>query len=469
MIRCGRAPLRRSGVGTPPAVGESANRLRAQAVMIAFAGYSVMSLFDFELDVPWFVAVVAALLVMLRVSLGEPDPANRAPVVAGTAARFTGVLLLAGLAAMLWPTLVELRARQSFAKATDARQAGDDADFVTEAERAAAMSPREPFYLTQLALFYGDQSLGVRDNAERDRARDRCCECLRRALAIQPDQDYCHFNLGWLLLSQQSAEAEEHFRASARLSPYRGGVYLGVGLSLLGRNEPAAVTAFALEWLNDPHTLASPLWDGPPLSAFRARTVDALHRLADRWLQPEALASPDQERIRYVAALADWWLGRSTDTSVLVRCGSPAQRLFFQNLDAIERRSYAPSNPGAPASWERLYLAWRTPTVPSALDAEQPAFAAALRRRIGESPDSFIRLITGPTAPDAALVHFVQNGRPGYSIVMRNQDGFPVHDLYIFPENVLVEKYLSFLFPPKGHLPDRLLLAALRDLPAAPR
>jgi hypothetical protein len=483
VVDCGRTALQASGVSarrkagitpasgdsSPAATGEPATRLRAQAVLIAFAGCAVMSLFDFELDVPWFVATVAALLVLLKACSADSAPAAVVPVVAGQAARCTGLLLLAGFAAMLWPTLIELRARQSFAKATDARQAGDDVTFVMEAERAAAIAPREPFYLTQLALFYGDQSLGARDTTERARARDRCCACLGRALAIDPDQDYCHFNLGWLLLADQSAEAEEHFCASARLSPYRGGVYLGVGLSLLDRNEPAAVTAFALEWLNDPQSLASPLWDVPPLATLRPKIALALHRLADHWLEQEALLESDRDRIRYVAALADWWLGRSADTTTLIRCGSPAQRLFFQNLDAIERRSYTPSNPGLPAPWESLYLAWRTPTVPSALDADQPAFATALRRRIGESPDSFAQLITGPTAADAALVRFEQNERPGYSVVVRNQDGFPVHDLYIFPENVLVEKHLSFLFPPKGCLPDRLLLAALRDLPAAPR
>jgi hypothetical protein len=52
---------------------------------------------------------------------------------------------------------------------------------------------------------------------------------------------------------------------------------------------------------------------------------------------------------------------------------------------------------------------------------------------------------------------------------MRNQDGFAVRDLYIFPENLLVKEHLSFLFPQKGYLPDRLLLAALRDLTSAPR
>ena len=555
IVQCGMGILPMSGESVPrgmgilPMSGDSSQRgmgilpmwhghfahVWSLAVLIAFAGYAVMSLFDYQLDVPWFVAMVAALLVMLRVCSPGPAPATGvsrnyafeprprpqsaqtprtqcrsllarstsssvrqaqddperesngsgpracrgagdlpsvlASKLAPTPAMFrlTGALLLAGLAAMMWPTAFDLHARQLFAGAADARQAGDEAAFVAGAERAAAVSPREPFYLTQLAAFYGEQYLQAGDIAARDRARDRCCEYLRRALAIDPDQDYCQFNLGWLLLPQQPAEAEEHFRASARLSPYRGGVYLGVGLSLLARNEDSAATAFALEWLNDPHMLASPLWDEPPLSALRGRAAEALQRLAVRWLEHDALPAPDRDRIRYVAALADWWLGRSTDTTALIRFGSPEQRHFFQNLDAIERRSYTPSNTGAPGPWESLYLAWRGPTVPADLDADQPAFASALRRRIGAGQTSFARLLTQPTSTDAALLRLGRNERPGYSVLMRNQDGFPVRDLYVFPENLLVEKHLSFLFPKKGCLPDRLFLAALRDLTSAPR
>jgi hypothetical protein len=77
--------------------------------------------------------------------------------------------------------------------------------------------------------------------------------------------------------------------------------------------------------------------------------------------------------------------------------------------------------------------------------------------------------LTQPTSADAALMRLGRNERPGYSVLMRNQDGFPVRDLYIFQENLLVKEHLSFLFPQKGYLPDRLLLAALRDLTSAPR
>ncbi len=468
IFKCGMGILPVSGdgaitAGTMPAP-LSINPFRAQAVLIAFAGYAVMSLFDYQLDVPWFTFTVAALLVMLRISSVDPAVARPGSTVAAAPARLAGSLLLAGLAAMVWPTAWNMRARELFSAAADAREAGDTAAFVAGAERAAAVAPQEPFYPTQLAAFYGAQYLQADNETDRTRARDRCGEFLGRTLRIDPDQDYGHFNLGWLLLAQQPAEAGQHFRASARLSPYRGGVYLGLGLSLLGRDDDATAVAFALEWANDPHAVSSPRWDLPPLSAWHSRIATVLQRLAGRWLQEETLSATEQAQIRYVAALASWWGGRSADTAALIRDGSPEQRRFFQHLDAVERRAYAPAEPGAPEPWEQLYLAWRDNATPAARAVESSAFSAALRRRIGGHQESFIRLLTDPTAGDAALVRFGQNERPGYSVLARNQDGFPLRDLYIYPENLVVEKYASFLFPPRGYLPDRLLLQTVGQI-----
>ena len=451
----------RAGFGDPVLHSLAASRIRAQAVVIAFAGYAVMSLFDYQLDVPWFAATVAALLVLLRVAATNRAAEAAGPAPAMNSARLAGGLLFAGLAAMGWATAQDLRARQVFADAADAREAGETAAFVAGAERAAATAPNEPFYLTQLAAFQGEQYLRANDEAEQTRARDRCAEALRRTLLIDPDQDYCHFNLGWLLLAQQPAEAAGHFRASARLSPYRGGVYLGLGLSLLGRDGDAAATALALEWVNDPQAVSSPRWDQPPLSAWRGRIAASLHGLSARWLQGERLSAADRARIRYTAALIDWWIDPSADVAPLTRDGSPEQRFFFEHLDAIERHAFVPATPSHPAPWEQLYAIWRDGTVPAALDAGSPAFADALRRRIAKQRSSFVRLLTEPTAGEAGLVRFGQNERPGYSVLARNQDGFPLRDLYVYPENVLVERYASFLFPPKAGLPDRLLLATM--------
>lgn len=453
-----------AGFNDPALHAVAAAKLRAQAALIAFAGYAAMSLFDYQLDVPWFTAAVAALLVMLRISSIDPAVTGPVSTVPAVPARVAGGLLLAGLATMVWPTVSDLRARQLFSGAADARVAGDAAAFVAGAEQAAAVARQEPFYPTQLAAFYGGQYLQAGSAADQARARDRCCEYLRRALRIDPDQDYCHFNLGWLLLLEQPGEAGRHFRASARLSPYRGGEYLGIGLSLAGRNDGAAATAFALEWANDPHSVSSPGWDLPPLSAWRDRTAAALQRLTGRWLEEETLAESEKARIRYAAALAGWWAGRSADGAALIRDGTPEQRRFFQSLAAIERRAYAPAKPGPPAPWEQLYVAWRDNAVPAAIERDPPAFAAALRRRIAGHRGSFIGLLTGPVAGDPALVQFKQNERPGYSVLARNQDGFPLRDLYVYPENLLVEKYASFLFPQKGYLPNHLLLSTMNTL-----
>jgi hypothetical protein len=449
--------------------GATAGRLpvpliRTQAVLVAFAGYAVMSLFDYELDVPWFAFTVAGLLVMLRISSAGPAATGANSAAAPPAGRLAGGLLLAGLAAMVWSTVWDLRARQLFSGAADARETGDTAAFVIGAERAASIAPHESFYPTQLAAFYSNQYLQAGNETDRARARDRCCEFLRRTLRIDPDQDYCHFNLGWLLLAQQPVEAGGHFKASARLSPFRGGVYLGLGLSLMGRDDEAAAHAFALEWANDPHSVSSPLWDAPPLSDWRPRVAAELKNLAGRWLEEQNLSDSERSQIRYVSALAEWWVGHSADVAALIHDGSTAQRRFFQNLDAVERRTYAPAQPGVLHPWEWLYTAWRYDAVSPALGSEQPAFTAALRRRIDGNRPSFIRLLTAPVVGEAALVRLGQNERPGYSILARNQDGFPLRDLYIYPENLVVEKFASFLFPPKGCIPDRLLLETVSEI-----
>ena len=452
---------RRTGSAAP-----RLERLAPLAVTISAAGYAVVCLIDYQLDVPVFAAVAAALLVLWRASLSAGGEPARSPVIPPRLTRLLGGLLFVLLATALVSAPAELRARQAFAGAVEARDSGRDDAFVAGAERAAALAPWDTFYLTQLAAFYGEQQLHAEDAAVRARARASCIALLRRALAVDPDQEYCHFNLGWLLGAEDPAAAERHFRAAARLAPDRGGIYLGIGFCRLARGDrPAAVDAFALEWLNNPAALASPVWDDPTQAALRGDVRAALHRLSRRWLQSAGLPAPVQDQVGYVAALADWWTGASADTAVLIRRGRPDQRRFFANLPAVEARTYVPASP--PQPWERLYAAWREGADSAGLDTEPPATAAAIRRRFARTDTGFARLLTAPAGADHALVQLIRNQRPGYSVLQRNQDGYLLSDLYIFPENVLVAGYASFLFPPKGYLPSQLLLHSLADLPPA--
>jgi O-antigen ligase len=436
----------------PPAGGLAAG------AFAALTGYAVMALTDFQLDVPLMAAVVVALAVLWQV--------HRRPAAAGSprAARLLGSLLLAALALMLWPTVSNLRARQRFAAAADARLAGRRDAFVRGTEQAGALAPHESFYPVQLGAFYGEQYLHADAPAAQAADRERCAAAWRRALAINPDQEYCHFNLGWLLWLTDPAAADPHFRAAARLVPDKGGVYLGLGLSLLARDRRgAAVEALALEWLNDPQAMTSPLWTTPPLAAMRGDVAAAAHRQIARWLEAPALPDAVRRRLRYTAALLDWWLTGRGDAAVLERDGTAGQRRFFAALPAIEQRAFVPPA-GAHDPWIGLYAAWRDGT-----PLRGGALAAAVSRRLARDRDSFVRALTAPPADEDALVQITRNERLGYSVLMRNQDGFLLKDLYIFPENRLVLNYASFLFPPKGYLPASLLLARLNDPALAPR
>jgi len=437
-------------------------RLAGDGALTALAGYAVVALTDYQLDVPLFAVAVATLLVLLRVHRGP------APSVPARAARPLGVLLLAALALMLWPTLANVRARRLFAAAADAREAGRIGDFVRGTQAAAAAAPWEPFYPVQLGAFYAEQYLLAADPAAQAADREQCAAAWRRALAANPDQEFCHFNLGWLLWLQDPAGAAGHFRAAAKLAPDKGGVYLGLGLSLLaGGGKGAAVDAFALEWLNDPQAMTSPLWSTAPLAALRGDVAAAVRRQLARWLDDPRTPAAVGRRLRYVAALTEWWLTGRGDPDALARDGTPDQQRFFSALPAIELRSYVALAGRAPEPWEALYRAWHDGIpLPGAAD---PAFAAAVTRRLARERDSFVRALSAPPENEPDLVQVTRNELPGYSVLARNQDGFLLKDLYIFPENRLVRRYASFLFPPKGYLPDSLLLARLNDPALAPR
>jgi tetratricopeptide (TPR) repeat protein len=226
----------------------------APAAAVALTGYAVFSLFDWQLDVPifaWAVATFAALLA----APAEPTASRLTP------ARLVGAFTLAAFA------LVALFARRDPAPELNTRA-------------LALAAARQP---------------------ESDA---RAITFLRESLALNPDQEIAHFNLGWLLLTSDPAAAEKHFLSAAHLVPDKGGVYFGLGLARLnqGNRDPAA-RAFALECLNDPAFATSPWWRDPAIAATRDAAVAAFSdhlRAVGARLPAEAWAA---RQLPHVAAL----------------------------------------------------------------------------------------------------------------------------------------------------------------------
>ncbi|HEV8073510.1 MAG TPA: O-antigen ligase family protein [Opitutaceae bacterium] len=323
---------------------------------LALVGYGIFALTDFQLDVPIFLFLSAAGL------------AACAPPAAGFATpRVRAALALALIAAAaLISTL-------------------------------GGYDPTPALNLDALAL--------DRDPAQASRAR----ALFEKSLALNPEQEIAHFNLGWLILVSDPAAAEMHFLAAAHLVPDKGGVYFGLGLARLNQGrDAAAAQAFALECLNDPVFVASPWWRTSALAPLRASTgalVAQYYRELATRLPPSHWPGPEAH---YTSELSAWLFGRLPGRAVAAAATTPARRDFF---------------------------------------ARDPAPALLL------------------AAP--ALTY--RRERPGYPVLMRNLD-LPVPvDLFDVQENALATGPLAFLFPKKGWLPSPLLIEFLDNPRPSPR
>lgn len=197
------------------------NWRRSPPAAVTLAGYGLFALSDAQVDVPVFAAALAALAALLATpGTDSPTPARRLNLI---------MLLLAAMG------LIVLGGTR------------DRTPLLNSAALAIAKNPAR---------------------------HDRAVAWLNQSLALNPDQEIAHFNLGWLLVVPDPAAAENHFLAAAHLVPDKGGVYFGLGLARLNQGRPeAAAHAFALECINDPRFLASPWWTVPEIAALRDATA----------------------------------------------------------------------------------------------------------------------------------------------------------------------------------------------------
>lgn len=215
----------------------------------ALAGYAVFALTDWQIDVPIF----AGLTAVLAAQVAPP------PLPAGRSVRLLpGLVAIAGLAGFL-------RWAQT-----------DSAPILNSRALALARDPAQSAAAASL---------------------------LRESLALNPDQEIAHFNLGWLQLVTDPKAAEHHFLAALHLVPDKGGGYFGLALARLnqGRSTEAA-HALAMECLNDPAFLSSPWWREPAVAALRAPTAAELARLIEACRKEFPTGSWRATQLRHLAA-----------------------------------------------------------------------------------------------------------------------------------------------------------------------
>jgi hypothetical protein len=431
---------------------------RSPAVLAAaasLAGYAVFMLTDHQLDLPAMVALVAIALALLT---AHGAPARESSLATGP--RIVAVVhVVALLASPLYALGRDLLARRTYEQGVVAWEEKDTPAFVKALDRAAALTPYDPFFRHHAA----NQLLAVRE-AMPDPSGQH--ELLRAAssrfeasLQTKVHEELAHFNLGWLKLDlADPAAAARHFIAAARLVPDKGGVYFGLGLALQAAGKPeGAVRAFALEWINDPRSLTSPAWEIPVLAPLRpavqAETLKLYAQLRAR--DPQAARAEAWTR---------WWLGEPAATADLGQGFTAQAEAFARALPAIASRQAVHDD----AAWAGLYAAWLQADSAGTwqqVAPRDPTYAAALQRRALAHREDFRAFLAAPIGEEARLARTYRRQRTGYGVLALHPDGPPITDVYIVQDNRIVADFAAGLFPPKGWLPGRFLLALLPPNP----
>lgn len=445
--------------------GTAASALRARRTPIAYAaaaslfGYGLFSLTDHQLDLPVFGAMAAASLALLTAQ--NPTSPRRLPP--GAIRIGFGVLLVVGSGLAARSTFLDLRARQLYERALTALSENRPDDYLRALDAATSATPHDPFFDHQAAAWLLEQRPLVREPAKQSALTREAITRLERSLATGAHREYPHFNLGWLLLDTQPAEAARHFIAVVRCVPDKGGVYFGLGLAFNAQGNPtAARRCFALELINDPRQLTAPAWELPALAALRPAVQEEAIQLYTR-LRGEAAGAAT------IAAWTRWWRGDPVSPAEL-RPGFNAEsaRLTGALPAMMKRDALAPT--GDP--WTRAYLAWRAssgrstpdPSAFAALTGNDRDYATALARR-AQRTDDFRTFLAAPVGDDAALLRTLRRQRTGYGLLALHPEGPPISDVFVVQENRVISDFATGLFPAKGWIPGRFLLALLPDAP----
>lgn len=284
------------------------------ALAAGLAGAATVMLFDHPFATPVF-AVLAAAHLAAFATAHAPDPApdtdsdaesDADPTQEKLARKRRRQILACGIAALipaLYATTRDLAARRAYDQALDRAERGDASGYASGLRRAIALAPGDPYYPHLLASWL---ATGHPLSDTQARPPDEAAALLRQTLALNPDLEYAHYNLGWLLVTTHPDEAAEHFIRAARLAPQRGEVYFGLGCARLNLGDVnGAGRAFAAEWLLNPAFAWSPLWRQSPFDALKPR-VHALAAAAvrargdDPWrdLQTPAATGAAYRRLR---------------------------------------------------------------------------------------------------------------------------------------------------------------------------
>jgi uncharacterized protein involved in response to NO len=264
-----------------------ANQLTALPVSVfcGLAGYGVMSLTDYELEVP-AISMALVILVALLTSFSH-DFQN----ISSFSDKIRKGITLVGLASLATAIAVLVpiqRALYESEKGFEAYNRHDIPTFYTQLVKANYFNPNDPYYPLQISLVMQRQGLLAQSPKNQEEYYKRGAFWAEKAAKLM-NLTYTHENAGWAYVHlQKYQEAEKFFRETLDIdSTPRNSAYLGLAASLLKQEskKEEGTEALAKYLFMNPEFFRDRIWErGNSLPSYFLNVTEKLSDIYDRLL-----------------------------------------------------------------------------------------------------------------------------------------------------------------------------------------
>jgi uncharacterized protein involved in response to NO len=463
-----------------PLALEGNDRILTWSLLAGFAGYGVVSITDYQLDIVCISGTLVIYSVSLLSLLRQYVPSNPEANVVKTSRiawfcwGMVGLLLAVGL----WLAPIH-RAWQLSSLGFGALGQKQIEPFQKYLEQAHQLAPWEPYYSYQLGW---NLSKATSEDPKVNRARfSESLDFFKRNVKASPHQESGSSSLGWLqMFSRQPASATASFFESTHLVPAKRGGFHSLGVSLLGQGQTdLGVQAIALEIIRDPLWLTSPLWRSaqyaPLYPQVQAAVVQAYQKLLQNRPQQDSLTAYFHQCLGGVY----WWQGNLGEAD---REWSASERYIHEQAGKLIKAGMGTSVSGAYISRQALNLAqqksafvskpgygWVPPgemILKAWLDpkSRQQWIERALLNATQTQPDpKQVQAIQVGMSQSKSFDQWVKQNAPprqfpreraGFGVLSRHIDGPAPTDFFPMIENTAMSQFLTELLPSPDYSPD---------------
>ncbi|PSF38113.1 polymerase [Aphanothece hegewaldii CCALA 016] len=410
--------------------------------------YAFMSLTDYQLD---NISISGTLIIYFAclASLFKTEQKFPQPI----SIFYTGLGLI--IAVMIWLIPIH-RAWQLSSLGFFALNQDQIDPFISSLTQAHKIVPWEPYYSYQLGWNMGNIALTTQNPQQRQPLINESITWFEKGNIASPYQEFGRSNLGWLLLSQNSANAIDSFIEAIQLIPAKQGNFYGLGLSLLRQNKiELALDAIAFEVIRHPLFITSPIWRSARMQPLYLPIIERIYKLYDKLLINTSSIALKNHLYQSRGGVS-WWIGDLRQARQ--DWDKNGTTLSKELLALTEAKNIPAKNIPATSSMNLLLEAFNKPESRTTLLKQ-----AWITTKQEELPTSLEQQLSVSMANSKNFIQWLKenppiiqyrNQRAGFGVNSRHIDGVQPYDFFPVVENLALATWFSEVFPSPIYFPE---------------